>query len=183
MLEVELLNISARGDLRLADSLGEFMTTVCIRKATADDAAASFAIRREAIRAQCGGHYPAADLEVWTAGAMSETFARRVAEMFYVATVDTTVIGTGMIDLAKGKIDAVFVLPEYMGHGVGRAMVEYLERLAVETGLGEIRLESTLNAAPFYRALGFEGEGRSIYESTLGVSLVCVPMVKPLRYF
>jgi len=157
------------------------MATVSIRKATADDAAASFAIRREAIRAQCRGHYPQADLETWTAGAMSETFARRVAETFYVATVDGAAVGTGMIDLETGKIDAVFVLPGHMGQGVGRALVRHLEALAVEAGLGEIHLESTLNAAPFYRALGFQGEARSIYQSTLGVDLACVPMIKQLR--
>ena len=157
------------------------MTTVSIRKATAADAAVSFAIRREAILAQCRADYPPADLETWTAGTISETFARRVAETFYVATVDGAVVGTGMIDLGTGKIDAVFVLPPYMGQGIGRALVKYLESLAVEAGLGEIRLESTLNAAPFYRALGFQGEGRSIYQSTLGVSLACVPMVKLLR--
>jgi GNAT superfamily N-acetyltransferase len=157
------------------------MTSVAIRKATTDDAAASFAIRREAIRAQCRGHYPAADLETWTAGTMSETFTRCVAEAFYVATVDGAAVGTGMIDLETGKIDAVFVLPRHMGQGVGRAVVEHLETLAVEAGLSEIHLESTLNAAPFYRAIGFEGEGKSIYRSSLGVSLACVLMVKRLR--
>jgi len=157
------------------------MTTVHIRKATANDAALSFAIRREAIRAQCRDHYPAAVLDTWTAGTMSETFARRVAEAFYVATVDDAVVGTGMIDLRNGKIDAVFVLPACMGQGIGRALVEHLERLAMEAGLGEIQLESTLNAAPFYRALGFVGDAQSLYQSTLGVSLACVPMLKVLR--
>ena len=157
------------------------MTTVSIRKATADDAAASFAIRREAIRAKCPGHYPSEDLEAWTAGTISETFARRVAETFYVATVDDAAVGTGMIDLKTGKLDAIFVLPGHIGHGIGRALVEYLETLAVDAGLDAIHLEATLNAAPFYRVLGFEGENRSVYESTLGVRLACVPMTKILR--
>jgi GNAT superfamily N-acetyltransferase len=159
----------------------DIMTTVRIRKATAADATASFAIRREAIRAQCPDHYPKADLEIWTAGEMSETFTRRVADAFYVATVDGTVVGTGMIDLTAGKIDAVFVLPAYMGRGVGRTIMEYLEHLAVEAGLADIQLESTLNAAPFYRELGFEGEGISMYRSSLGVSIACVPMSKSLQ--
>lgn len=157
------------------------MTTVSIRKATADDAAACFAIRREAIRAQCPGHYPAEDLEIWTAGTMSETFARRVAETFYVATVDGVAVGTGMIDLKTGKLDAIFVLPDQMGLGIGRTLVEYLETLAINAHLDAIHLEATLNAAPFYRLLGFDGENRSVYESTLGVRLACVPMTKRLR--
>jgi GNAT superfamily N-acetyltransferase len=145
------------------------------------DADACFTIRRMAILAQCRGHYPQADLETWTTGAMSQTFARRVADVFYVAEVKGLMVGTGMIDLVTGKIDAVFVLPAFMGRGIGRALVSYLEALAIDAGLSEIRLESTLNAAPFYRALGFQGEGRSLYQSTLGVSLACVPMLKVLR--
>jgi GNAT superfamily N-acetyltransferase len=94
-----------------------------IRKATIEDAAISFAVRREAIRAQCCDHYPASDLDIWTSGEMSETFAARVADQFHVAVEDGHVVGTGMIDLATGRIDAVLVLPEYMRCGVGRAMV------------------------------------------------------------
>jgi GNAT superfamily N-acetyltransferase len=154
---------------------------VHIRKAIIDDAPITFAIRREAIRAQCRDHYPWRDLEIWTSGEMSETFAKRVADQFYVAVMYEHVVGTGMVDLAIGKIDAIFVLPEYMGRGIGRAMMRHLEGLAVSSGLRDIHLDATLNAAPFYRAMGFEGEGRAIYESSLGVSLACVPMIKRLR--
>lgn len=156
-------------------------TALHIEKATIEEASACFAIRREAILARCTGFYPQHDLAIWTSGAMSEAFARRVAEHFHVAVADGQVVGTGMIDLATGKIDAVFVLPGYMGRGVGRAMMEHLESLALGAGLGSIHLESTLNAVAFYRSLGFEGEGQSIYESSLGVRLACVPMVKRLR--
>jgi GNAT superfamily N-acetyltransferase len=152
-----------------------------IRKASLADASASFDIRREAIHAQCVGHYPADVLDLWTAGTMSEAFALRVADHFHVAVVGEQVVGTGMIDLATGKIDAVFVLPGYMGRGIGRALMAHLESLAVSEGLGQLELESTLNAAPFYRGLGYEGESVSVYRSSLGVSLACIPMVKRLR--
>lgn len=152
-----------------------------IEKATIREASSCFAIRREAILAQCTGFYPRSDLAIWTSGTMSETFAKCVAEHFHVAVVDAHVVGTGMIDLSTGKIDAVFVLPGYMRRGIGRALMDYLEGLALGAGLGSIHLDSTLNAATFYRALGFEGRDRSIYESSLGVSLACVPMVKRLQ--
>jgi len=85
-----------------------------------------------------------------------------------------------MIDLVTGKIDAVFVEPESMGRGIGRAVMAHLEGLAINRGLGDIHLDATLNAAPFYRVLGFKGDGRVIYKSSLGVSLACVPMIKQL---
>ncbi len=160
---------------------GPMVTIVYIRKATPEDAAVSFAIRREAIRAQCQDHYPADDLAVWTSGDMSATFAARVAETFHVAVADGHVVGTGMIDLATGRIDAVFVLPKYMRQGIGRALMNHLEGLAVSAGLAALQLDATLNATSFYRSLGFEGDERTVYHSSLGVSLVCVPMVKLLR--
>ncbi|XRD81733.1 GNAT family N-acetyltransferase [Dyella halodurans] len=152
-----------------------------IRKANLDDAPGIFALRREAILAQCRGHYPPRDLEIWTSGAMSEAFARRVEELFYVVDVDARMAGCGMIDLSTGKIDAVFVRPEYMRRGVGRAIMDHLEHLALRAGLAKLHLEATLNAAPFYLALGFQPEGDKLYRSSLGVSLACVSMSKPLR--
>lgn len=154
------------------------MSAVQIRKATLDDAPSCFEIRRQAIRAQCGDHYPRRDLEIWTSGEMSEVFASRVADQFYVAVMDEHVVGTGMIDLAKGRIDAVFVAPGHMRRGVGRALMEHLEGLAIDAGLPDIHLDATLNAVPFYRTMGFAGEGMDIYESSLGVRLPCVPMTK-----
>jgi|SRR5690242_1273120 len=151
-----------------------------IRKATIADAPASFAIRREAILAQCRGSYSERDLDIWTSGQMSEAFAQRVADDFYIAEVDGRIVGTGMIDLASGKIDAIFVLPNQMGRGVGRALMDHLEHLALGAGLESIHLDSTLNAAPFYRRLGFAGDQLSTYRSTLGVTLTCIPMVKHL---
>lgn len=152
-----------------------------VRKATLDDAQRVLDIRREAIRARCRDHYPWRDLEIWTSGDLSETFAKRVAGHFHAAIVDGQVVGTGMVDLTDGRIDAVFVLPEYMGQGIGRAMMHHLEGLARHAGLREVRLDATLNAVPFYRANGFEGEGTAVYHSSLGVSLTCVPMTKQLR--
>jgi len=151
-----------------------------IRKATLADAPIAFAIRREAILAQCAGHYTEQDLAIWTSGEMSESFARCVADAFHVAEIDGRVVGTGMIDLAYGKIDAIFVRPGWMGHGVGRALMNHLERLARDARLTSIHLDATLNAAPFYRRLGFSGEATSTYRSSLGVTLACIPMTKPL---
>lgn len=151
-----------------------------IRKATLADAPAAFAIRLEAILAQCAGHYAEQDIAIWTSGEMSESFARCVADAFHVAEIDGRLVGTGMIDLASGKIDAIFVRPDWMGHCVGRALMNHLERLARDAGLASVHLDATLNAAPFYRRLGFAGEATSTYRSSLGVTLACIPMTKPV---
>lgn len=151
-----------------------------IRKASAANAQSIFDIRIAAINSQCTGHYAARDLELWTAGAMSPQFVQMVANKAYVATVGERVVASGMVDLASGQVDAVFVLPELTGRGVGRAMMAHLEQLAIKAGLKHLKLDSTLNAAPFYRSLGFSGDAVARYCSSSGLSLACIPMIKHL---
>jgi N-acetylglutamate synthase-like GNAT family acetyltransferase len=153
---------------------------VDIRKARREDAKVAWDIRRAAILNQCINHYPIDDLKMWTSGNPSQQYMDAVAEHFYVATHENQIVGTGMVNLATGKIDAVFVRPSHMKIGVGRKIMEHLESLARDKGLKELYLESTLNAAPFYRVCGFEGEKLGKYESPAGVVLDSVPMVKVL---
>lgn len=167
--------------IALSRSHGEFDKTILIRKATIADAQSVFNIRIAAINSQCIRHYAPKDLEEWTAGTMSAHFVKMIEDICYVATVKDVVVGTGMIDLGSGQIDAIFVQPLLMGRGIGRRMMSYLECLAIAAGLTQLRLDSTLNAAPFYRELGFVGDTVSKYKSQSGISLDCIPMVKGLR--
>jgi len=151
-----------------------------IRKAEREDAIAAWDIRNAAIIAQCTGHYPEEQLAAWTAGEIRDDFIQSVARSWYVATLNESVVGTGMLDYATGQVDAVFVRPDRMGRGVGSAMMAHLESHAIESRLSRLTLDSTLNAAPFYRKCGFVGDQRSVYESPRGISLVCIPMTKQL---
>ncbi|AZD46422.1 GNAT family N-acetyltransferase [Pseudomonas chlororaphis] len=151
-----------------------------IRKAHGDDAPRVFVIRNQAINHQCSGHYPAADLLVWTAGSLGDYFVEVLEKTGHVAVIDDQVTASGMLDLESGQIDAVFVDPAYMGRGIGRQMMNYLEQLALQAGLPHLILDSTLNAADFYRRCGFVGERIAQYQSPRGLSLACVPMIKHL---
>lgn len=151
-----------------------------IRKAQAADAASAWDIRNAAILSQCPAYYPAELLAIWTRGEMTEEFVEFVAEKFYVATVGDEVVGTGAIDLDNGQLDALFVRPDMMQRGIGRQMVAHLETVARAAGLTRLTLNSTLNAAAFYRRCGFVGETVGAYHSPRGITLDCIPMVKEL---
>ncbi len=155
-------------------------TETQIRKATTADAQAIFYIRIAAINSQCTGHYPAHDLEVWTTWKWSQQFVQMIEDKAYVATLGDKVVASGMVDLGSGQVDAVFVHPSLMRRGIGRMMMAHLERLAIKVGLAQLKLDATLNAAPFYRSLGFVGDTVSSYCSSSGVSLACIPMTKRL---
>lgn len=152
-----------------------------IRKATRSDARTILDIRVAAIRAQCHGFYSAEILDAWTDGDLTEQFARWVESTFYVAADGEKVMGSAAIDLHSGQIDGIFVRPDLMGRGIGRQLLTYLENMAVAAGLDQLTLNSTLNAAPFYRKCGYEGYAVSVYSSPRGFKLDCVPMTKALR--
>ncbi|WP_133719124.1 GNAT family N-acetyltransferase [Methylocaldum gracile] len=151
-----------------------------IEKAKREDARAAWEIRNTAILNQCAGHYSVDALKVWTGGMLTEDFIDHVEKHFYVAKYHHQVVGTGMINIDTGKIDAVFVHPNHMRKGIGRGIVTFLEEIALSHGLETLNLESTLNAAAFYRACGFKGDEIATYVSPRGISLDCIPMIKDI---
>jgi GNAT superfamily N-acetyltransferase len=151
-----------------------------MRRATRADAETAWKIRAAAVMTQCQGFYRDVDLEAWVSGEPSLAWTEKVGTAFHVAVEDGEIVGTGMIDPASGKVDAIFVAPGAMKRGVGRAMLRYLEGIAREHGLRALTLDATLNAAPFYRLCGFTGDAISVYQSPSGLRMKCVPMVKRL---
>ena len=79
-----------------------------------------------------------------------------------LATVDGVPAGTGRI-LADGRIGRMAVLAAYRGHGVGRAVLDALLRIAAERGLRETWCSAQISASGFYERAGFEAEG-PLYE-------------------
>ena len=151
-----------------------------IRRASRHDALDTYAIRRQAILWQCTEAYDAALAQAWADVPFTEGYAALVAEHFYLACMGDTLVATGMLDLDSGELGALFVLPAFMGRGIARAMVEHLEGIARAEGLEAVNLDSTLNAAAFYRRCGYIGDALSIYQSPFGLELSCIPMRKVL---
>jgi putative acetyltransferase len=55
----------------------------------------------------------------------------------------------------------VYVLPDCVRYGVGRALVEALARLAGARGVKKLTVEASDNAQPFFEALGFVAQQRA----------------------
>ena len=151
-----------------------------IRHALRCDAQAAFDIRHQAIRRQCNAVYSAAQITDWTDVPLTDKYRTWVENDYHVAIIDGVPVATGLINFQTGELEALFVLPAFMGQGVGKKMLVYLEELAREAGLTEVRLEATLNAEGFYQRCGFTGSAQAVYESPSGLKLACVPMHKQL---
>ncbi|MBV6289853.1 GNAT family N-acetyltransferase [Pseudomonas aegrilactucae] len=151
-----------------------------IQRATPDDGAIAFDIRRQAIRQQCIGAYTSEQMLAWTAGSADNGYGALMHGHFFLGYIDGQPVTTGMLDVEAREVGAIFVLPAFMQRGYGTQMLAYLENLARSLGLQDVTLDATLNAAAFYRHCGYAGEQTSIYHSPLGIELACIPMVKTL---
>ncbi|WP_213879009.1 GNAT family N-acetyltransferase [Pseudomonas sp. dw_358] len=151
-----------------------------IRPARYSDAEVAFDIRLQAIRHQCIAVYTPEQVQAWTQVPLTERYRARVERQYSIAWWGEVAVATGLIDFQTGELGALFVLPAFMGQGIGKAMIQYLERLALEVGLAEIHLDATPNATAFYHRCGYHGEVGGIYTSPSGLELACTPMHKRL---
>ena len=80
---------------------------------------------------------------------------------FYVVEENDTIIGCGAIgpywgSETESSLFNVFVLPEYQGKGIGRKIIETLERDEYFLRAKRIELSASISAVNFYRKLGYD---------------------------
>lgn len=79
----------------------------------------------------------------------------------YVATIDDKVVGCGAISSFWGKQDesillTIFVLPELHGKGIGRKIIETLEKDELFLRSKRIEIPASITACEFYKKLGYD---------------------------
>ena len=154
---------------------------ISIRPARHADCRAIWELHSSAIRQVCGRVYPAEQIEAWAGLLAPDRYQRVIDELVVVvAEDDLGVVGFGQLDPARCLIQAVYVLPDRLRSGLGRALLGELERRARASGCRELWLMSTLNAVPFYEAMGFGRVGDAMHELPEGTRLPCVEMSRPL---
>jgi GNAT superfamily N-acetyltransferase len=85
----------------------------------------------------------------------------------FVAAVEDNIVGTASLD--GEVVRTVFILPEYQGRGIGRALMARVELAAITSNVALLTVPSSVTAEPFYAKLGFRvvrnsyhGEERTI---------------------
>lgn len=81
-----------------------------------------------------------------------------------VATIDGIIIGFAIMKFGdvEAHLHLLAVDPRQRRRGIGRALIEWLEKSCDTAGMHEIRLElraSNTEAREFYRSLGYFGKG------------------------
>ena len=139
-----------------------------IRHASPNDAEGISRIIIAALRQTNAKDYPEAVIarveQSFSPALVSELLARRLV---FVAEGQDGIIGTASLD---GRVvRTVFVDPAHQSRGVGKALMNAVEEVAVERGIAMLAVPSSVTAEPFYAKLGFtsvrdsyDGEERTV---------------------
>jgi GNAT superfamily N-acetyltransferase len=133
-----------------------------IRRAEPDDASA---LTRIAFAAKGHWGYPEHWMEHWREGlTITPEFIRR--NEVYVAIVEEQPAGFYAL-VGEGRrivLEHLWVLPERMGAGVGRALFDHATGRAAALGAGVVGIEADPNAEGFYLRMGARRVGEIVYE-------------------
>ncbi len=135
--------------------------TYLIRRFQTDDAEAISALIIKTLRTTNIKDYSEAYIENTVKRfTPSDVMARADWTHFYVATHHGVIVGCGAIGPYWGKEDesslfTVFVLPEYQGKGVGRAIVAALENDEFFLRARRVEIPASITAVEFYKKMGY----------------------------
>ena len=132
---------------------------IALRPARPGEGQALYDITEAAIRGLAVAHYSAEQIAGWMNGRDEAQYEAAIANGGVIIAI-AAARPLGFVEAAQGEITRLFVRPEAAGQGLGRRL---LERGVEMAGAGEVRLNATLNAAPFYERCGFIPLGREMY--------------------
>jgi GNAT superfamily N-acetyltransferase len=99
--------------------------------------------------------YSAEQLQAWRAD-LTISPESVVARPVCVAEEDGKPVGFAQVAMDKQpwELDALWVHPEHMGKGIGKALLAWAKDFAASGGQLELAIDADPNAEPFYRACG-----------------------------
>jgi putative acetyltransferase len=98
-----------------------------------------------------------------------------------IAEIDGLVVGIAALVAGNNELRACYVAPQACRKGVGSALIREIERAALEQGVAFLEADSSLTAAPFYAARGYEIREYGEHILQNGRRMTCVKMRKELK--
>jgi len=157
---------------------------VAIRELRSGEERLFLEVHAQSVRGLAADHYPPELIDAWCVPPTDDFVDHFVKnpdhELRLFAEIDGRVVGLGALVLEDAELRACYVLPEAARRGVGTALVREMERLAAAHHLDHLALLASINAEPFYAALGYRSEGCTEHNMR-GQPMAAVKMSKRLR--
>ena len=159
------------------------MEVIQIRRATLQDAEAICLVHKASITELCSSHYTPEQIEGWAGPKKPDDYQQSIKDgIMLVAERENEVVGlAGMMDPAKGIIEALYLHPDHIGQGIGTRLLDALEGESKSAGAPKVTLKATLNSVSFYQARGFSSLGEGVHSLPSGIQVPCVHMEKHLE--
>lgn len=148
-----------------------------IRLGTPDDVDQIAEVYADSVRELCKGDYEPEVIAHWATSTPPESRLKSIESgALWVAEVDGKI--GGYLVSVPGELLALFVASSCAGLGMGKTLGQLGIKIAKENASGEVKLESTLTAAPFYKTLGFEEVDRGYFShGNSGLKIPVINMV------
>ena len=152
-----------------------------VRCATHADIYAIARIHEAAIRST-GAWYTPKQIDSWAANIVAVAYIPYIAATnFFVAADDEkSVIGFASLDRNTAEVASMYIDPAHVRRGAGRRLIRAIEEAAREANITRLEVTASLNAMPFYRAVGFSLIEHGTSRTHEGVDMPCGRMAKEL---
>ena len=123
-----------------------------------NDAPRLFEVRRRSILELAPPGMSVAAAQAWAGQLALAGMERKLRELeIWIAEREGVVAGWGGI--RGDTLEALYTAPEYVGQGVGAALLEWLEALMRGRGIDAVHAEASPNALGFYLRRGYRVTG------------------------
>ncbi len=133
-----------------------------IRRFKQDDAIELSNVIVETVKISNSKDYPPKYVEMNVLSHSSEALIERAKNShMYVVCDNSKIIGCGAIaEFWESKTESIlltiFVLPDYQGKGIGRKIIETLEKDEYFTRANRIEIPASITAVNFYKKMGYD---------------------------
>ena len=128
-----------------------------IREATVDDALSMMKLHERSVLELCREHYTLEQLKDWLSQSTVEKYQVRLERhRSYVAEHDGQMIAYVRWNPETNELCSIFVDPDFVRQGIATELMEIAYDDARSYGVKGLWLDASLNAVPFYTAIGWE---------------------------
>ncbi|WP_298815860.1 GNAT family N-acetyltransferase [Chloroflexus sp.] len=155
------------------------MLSIIITRAQTDEATT---LKQIAIAAKRYWNYPDHLIAQWAATPIIDPAAIG-RDLVFVARIDDRPVGWYrlMVDRLPAILEDLWVTPEWIGQGLGRALLNHATIECRKRGIDQIELEADPNALGFYLRMGGTVIGERMSEWNRPVPLVRITLMQPLE--
>ena len=126
-----------------------------IKKATLKDARKISSLIRQTIKKVNDKGFTKKQLKAWYGHNSVKTISKNIREKnVFIALEKEKIIGT--INFQKGSIAGMFVKYNKLRKGVGKKLLDYVEKFAKKQNIKRLELKSSPFAYEFYKSKGFK---------------------------